>query len=375
MAIETEVDIFWKVNSRLDLTTGLHYRDVLDVSNRYDLPYYNRPSTTRVERGLVGDETIATQALFTQANYQLSDKLKLVAGVRFERLLPYRLYGSQASGTPDYSYTAGEYRDSKDTRIIPRLAAIYSFNDKNVFKLLYGEAINRPAFSQNVSAVLNPEHGNLQPEYIKTLELNYISELAEGYISNLSLFRNKFNNLITRQSIQSPNGDYNSYSDNGGKLVTNGIEWTVQTKPLENWNVELSATYQKTKDKMLPDIEVPYSPNWLAQLKTAYHFNENRSLALTGYYVGGMSTYYDVTLKNPDGSYGRNIGDSSDGYFLLGANLRFDKLFGKGSFANLHVYNLLGKEVIYPVETTNSWADKGTIGTGRTFTLSVGYEF
>ncbi|MEZ5671154.1 MAG: TonB-dependent receptor [Thiotrichaceae bacterium] len=372
---ETEVDVFWKINPRLDLTTGLHYRNVLDVSNRFDLPYFNRPSTTRVERGLVGDETIATQALFTQANYQLSDKLKLVAGVRFERLLPYNLYGSQASGTPDYSYTAGEYKDSKDTRIIPRLAAIYSFNDKNVLKLLYGEAINRPAFSQNVSAMLNPEHGNLQPEYIKTLELNYISELAEGYISNLSLFRNKFNNLITRQSIQTPNGDYKTYSDNGGKLVTNGIEWTVQTKPLDNWDVELSAIYQKTKDKMLPDIEVPYSPNWLGQLKTAYHFKENRSFALMGYYVGGMSTYYDVTLKNPDGSHGRNIGNSSDGYFLLGANLRFDKLFGKGGFANLHLYNLLDKEVIYPAETTNSWANKGTIGTGRTFTLSVGYEF
>lgn len=372
---EGEVDLFWTVTPRVDLTVGLYYRNVLDVSNKYDLPYFNRPTTTRVERALTDNETIATEAIFTQANYQLSDSLKLVAGVRFERLRPYGLYGSQASGTPDYSYTAGVYRDSKDIRMIPRLAAIYSPSSKHVFKLLYGEAINRPAFSQNVSAMLNPEHGNLQPEYIKTLELNYITELTKGYISNFSIFRNNFDNLITRQSIQAPNGDYTNYSDNGGKLVTNGIEWTLQTKPLENLDVEFGVTYQKTKDKMLPDEDVPYSPNWLSQLKTAYFFTKNSSLALTGYYVGSMNTYYDVALKNPDNSNGRHIGNSSSGYFLLGANVRLDKLFGKGGFASLHVYNLLDKEVVYPVETTNSWADKGTIGTGRTFTLSVGYEF
>jgi outer membrane receptor protein involved in Fe transport len=348
---------------------------VLDVSNRYDLPYFNRPTTTRVIRALTDNESIATQALFTQANYQLSDKLKFVAGVRFERLQPYGLYGSQASGTPDYSYAAGVYEDKEDIRVIPRLAVIYSPNRKHVFKLLYGEAINHPSFRNVGAAMLTPQYGTLEPEYIRTVELNYVAELAEGYVSNLSLFRNNFDNLVTRQSFQAPNGDYTNYFDNGGKLVTHGIEWMVQTKPLPNLDIELNVLYQKTKDKMLPDIEVPYSPNWLSQLKTAYYFNKNNSLALTGYYVGGMETYYDVTLKNPDGSHGRHIGDSSSGYFLLGANLRLDKIFGKGGFLNLHAYNLLDKEVVYPAGTTNSWANKGTIGTGRTFTLSVGYEF
>lgn len=372
---EGEVDLFWTINSRLDLTTGLYYRNVLDVSNKYDLPYFNRPSTTKVVRGLINNETIATQALFTQANYQLSDKLKFVAGVRLEQIQPYGLYGSQASGTPNYTYAEGVYQDKEDIRVIPRLAAIYSPSSKHVFKLLYGEAINRPAFSQNVGAMLTPEYGTLEPEYIRTVELNYIAELAEGYISNLSIFRNKFDNLIVRQSKQAPNGDYSNYFNNSGNLVTNGIGWTVQTKPLPNLDIEFNVLYQKTKDKMLPDIEVPYSPNWLSQLKAAYHFNQNNSLALMGYYVGGMETYYDITLKNPDGSRGRYIGANSDGYFLWSGNLRMNKLFGKGGFAQLHVYNLLDKEVVYPVETTNSWADKGTIGTGRTFILSVGYEF
>lgn len=371
---EAEFNAFWTINSRLDLTTGLYYRNVLNISNRYDLPYFNRPSTTRVERGLLDNETVTTEAIFTQANYQWSDKLKWVVGVRFERLEPYNLYGSQASGTPDYLYRSGSYEDKKEIRVIPRLAAIYRLNDKHIFKFLYGEAINRPGFSQNVTSMWNRET-SLQPEFIKTLELNYIAELSEHYLSSLSLFRNKFDNLITRQSIQMINGDYTNFYNNEGKLVTNGVEWILQAKPLQDLDVEFSVLYQKTKDKMQPDLTVPYSPNWLSQLKIAYHWNQNTRISMTGYYVDDMKTYYDVTLKNPDGTRGRNIGKDSKGYFLWGANLHLDKLFGKGGFANLRVYNLLDKEVVYPAETTNLWADKGTIGTGRTFVLSVGYEF
>lgn len=370
-----EVDLFWTISPRFDLTVGLHYRNVLDVSDKYDLPSFNRPSTTRVVRELLDNETITTQALFAQANYQITDRLKLVLGVRFEQLQPYGLYAHQASGTPDYSYLSGIYSDDQDVRVIPRLAAIYQLNQKNIFKLLYGEAINRPAFSQNVAnTLLDSARGNLSPEYIKTLELNYITELGKNYISHLSIFHNKFDNLIIRRSALSPNGDYAAFYDNGGELVTNGTEWTLQAQPLPHLDFELGLTYQKTTDKTF-DIPVPYSPNWLGQLKGCYHFNDNTTLALTSYYVDDMETYFDPTLKNTDGSYGRYIGDKTNGYFLTSANLRLNNIFGKGSFVNLHVYNLFDKEVRYPTLLTNTWATKSTVGNGRSWMFSVGYKF
>jgi len=55
--------------------------------------------------------------------------------------------------------------------------------------------------------------------------------------------------------------------------------------------------------------------------------------------------------------------------------LHLDKFFGNGGFVNLRVSNLLNETVRYPVGPTNSWADKGTLGLGRTLMLSVGYEF
>lgn len=370
-----EVNLFWTISPRVDLTVGLHYRTVLDLSDKYDLPSFDRPSTTRVVRELLDNETITTQALFAQANYQITERLKLVLGMRFEQLLPYGLYAHQASGTPNYSYASGKYADDEDVRVIPRLAVIYQLNQKNIFKLLYGEAINRPAFSQNVSStLLDSSRGNLSPEYIKTLELNYITELGKNYISNLSIFHNKFDNLIIRWSELSPKGDYTVFYDNGGELVTNGAEWTLQAQPLPHLDFELGLTYQKTTDKTF-NIAVPYSPNWLGQIKGIYHFNNNTTLALTSYYVDEMETYFDPTLKNPDGSYGRHIGDKTDGYFLTSANLRFNNLLGKGSFVNVHVYNLFDKEVHYPTLMTNTWATKSTVGRGRSWMLSVGYKF
>lgn len=369
-----EVDLFWTISPRFDITAGLHYRNILDVSDKYDLPSFNRPSTSRVVRELQDNETITTQALFAQANYQVTDHLKLVLGVRLEQLLPYGLYGHQASGSPDYSYVARTYSDD-GIRLIPRLAAIYQLNQKNIFKFLYGEAINRPAFNQNVtSTLLDSSRGHLSPESIKTLELNYIAELAKNYVSNLSIFHNKFNNLIIRWSEQSPNGDYRVFYDNGGELVTNGVEWTLQSQPAPRLDFELGLTYQKTTDKTF-DITVPYSPSWLGQIKSVYHFNNNTTLALMGYYVDDMETYLDQTLKNPDGSYGRHIGDKTEGYFLFSTNLRVNNIFGKGSFANLHVYNLFDKEVHYPTLMLNTWATKSTVGGGQKWMLSIGYKF
>lgn len=370
-----EVDLFWTVSPRLDITAGLHYRQVLDVSDKFDLPSFNRPSTSRVVRELQDNETITTQALFAQANYQVTDHLKLVLGVRFEQLLPYGMYGHQASGTPNYNYVAQTYSDDKDIRVILRLAAIYQLNQKNIFKLLYGEAINRPAFSQNVtSTLLDSSRGHLSPEHIRTLELNYVAELGKNYVSNFSIFHNKFDNLITRWSEQSLNGDYKVFYDNGGELVTNGAEWTLQAQPLRNLDFELGLTYQRTTDKTF-DVTVPYSPNWLGQIKSVYHFNSNTTLALLGYYVDDMETYFDQTLKNPDGSYGRHIGDKTDGYFLFSTNFRVDNILGKGSFANLHIYNLFDKEVHYPTLLSNTWATKSTVNQGRSWMLSIGYKF
>ncbi len=134
--------------------------------------------------------------------------------------------------------------DEEKVEIIPRLAAIFYLNDNNIFKFLFGKAINRPSFFQNTLNSLDPNRDDLEPESIQTLELNYISNLSPMFTLNASIFRNTLNKLITRiVEFDEQTNEYESWSFNAGKMVTNGIELTLNAEPVLNLRFELSGIY------------------------------------------------------------------------------------------------------------------------------------
>ncbi|NIM14260.1 MAG: TonB-dependent receptor [Candidatus Aminicenantes bacterium] len=117
-----------------------------------------------------------------------------------------------------------------------------------------------------------------------------------------------------------------------------------------------------------------YSPEFLGYVKVSYRY-DMFTIALTGNYVGAMETFWDETKENPDGSFGGRIGEKVDDYFVLGANVRIEDLFIDGLYLNIQCSNLLNEEIRYPTFTNNWWANRGTIGIGRTFLLSLGFKF
>ncbi len=376
-ALELELNAFWQHDETLDVTVGVNRRSVFDLSDRFHIPSSGFPSTQHAERLLVDGDHIVTQALFSQASYHLSDALLLVAGLRAEQQLPYRLSNSSAAGLPEFSFREGKFNEDGIT-LIPRAAAIYNVNDRHIIKAMYGEAINRPSFLQNITNTLDPNRDSLEPEKIQTVELNYITTPAQRIRINLSLFHNTLTDLITRQA-EFVGGDYTTFSGNGGRLVTHGIEMTVQSRPAEALGVEVSGTYQSTDDEDAVDRSVAYSPNMLGYMRALYSVSEKTSIALTGNYVDGMRPYYDITLVDPnlgvEGEQKGRIGNSVDGYFTLGANLRTWDFYYPGVYVNIRGSNLLGSTIRYPSFTTNAWADKGTLGTGRAVLATMGWEY
>lgn len=288
----------------------------------------------------------------------------------------YSLRARISSGTEHFYEIEGAYNRTQ-VDVIPRLAIIYALNDKNIFKFLYGKAINRPSFFLNtMNHLMEPGEGPLEPENIQTLELNYIAAFSAGFTLNAGIFQNTLEKLITRFSELDENGDYRTWSKNAGKMVTNGIEITIKTQPFRNFRLELSGTLQKTKDKRTgyENITVAYSPNALGYLKASYR-TRRFSAAVTGHYVGAMETYWDDSISNSDGTTGNRIGDKVKSYFLLDTNLRIEKLFGTGLYLNLRCANLLDKDIRYPTYTNNPWAIRGTPGHGRRFLLTLGWKF
>lgn len=366
---KAELNLFWNPSSKLNVSFGLSYNKVIEIQNELNYPLF---AFILFHNELAEGESVVTQAIFTQLSYKLSDKFKVVAGLRLEQNPEYTAQWRIGDPTPDLGTFAtypGTYSRT-DVDFIPRLALIYSPNDKNVFKFLYGKAINRPSFFQLTEDIIGRGMLPLVPETIQTIELNYVGSLSPKFSVSLSVFRNMMDKLIFR-SFFVLDGALVSYYQNVGEMTTNGVELTLTAKPSKSFFLELSGTYQDTTDKRYEDVDVGYSPKFLGYLKASYFFSKDISLAINGNYVSDMEAYYDDTFDPP-----ARIGEKVDSYFLLGANLRIRNLFGKGVFLNLRASNLLDEEIHYPTTTySSSYADLGTIGRGMTFLATLGWKF
>ncbi len=363
---EAELNTYFTFTPDLDITTGLFFQKTTGNQFRADVHVFS----TYFDDELLND--IDTWALFTHANYKMFESLRFVAGIRAEQMKKYKLRHITNPGKADASIVYSDY-NQVDLEIIPRFAGIYTLNKQNIFKALYGKAFSRPSFFQHHDQT-RAGRGNLDTEYIETYELNYFSVLSPKISINASVFHNILDNLIVRKLDES-SGTIVTYSANGGKLVTNGVELTLMAKPLPSLLTELSGTWQKTEDKRpgFKDFEAEYSPNLLGYIKAAYSVKKVVTIAITGNYVDEMETHSD---ENEDGSAGPRIGQKVDSYFTVGINLRFKNIFDNGIYLNLKCTNLFDKQYLYPAYVNNTlWMDKGSIGKGRTFMISAGWKF
>lgn len=375
IAHEGEITLQWHKPQVFDWINGVYYRRAPNISAFIDLPVLPTAFTLHKSlRGLEPNEAVVTKALFSQINYYPSQQWKWVAGLRLEQISGYTAASEYGTGS-NYQRFIPHY-DAQKLAVIPRLATIYSYDDKNTFKWMYGKAINLPSFAQNTASRLTPDYPPLLAEQIETYEFNYITYFSPRYMLSTNLFHNRLNNLFGRTDMVLPNGGYTTMFGNGGKWITNGIELSLHAQPTNQMKLELSATYQKTKDVNFSTVEMSYSPRLLGQLKLSYQFDKHLSLGLTGFYVSKMETFFDTTERNIDGSLGKRIdGSPSNNYFTAGANLHYQDWVTKGTFLNLRATNLFNENITYPTFTRNLWIDKGTTGEKRQFMLTLGYQF
>jgi len=368
-AYKAELTMFFRPVEDLNITLGIDYYSILDVYNMFNLPLFG---LANVHNYLAADSNITTRAVFTQLNYKLSEKLKLVAGVRLEQMQKWSYEGVFLGGAANQVSVGGTY-DKEDVEFIPRVAVIYYLSENHIFKFLFGKALIRPSYFESTDSFTSRIYP-LDPETILTYELNYIAYLSSGITANLSLFRNELDNLIVR-TTEFVNGVFIEDKDNAGQLVTNGVELSLIIKPSPTFQMELSGTYQDVKDEVNTELDVAYAPKLLGYVKASYAFTKDITLAMTGTYVDKMLPLYDETIANPDGTFGARIGQEVDSYFLLGANLRFRNLFGKGMFFNIRGSNLLDKDIFYPTTSNNNWTPVGTKGKGLSFLATLGWKF
>ncbi|MGD2090245.1 MAG: TonB-dependent receptor [Candidatus Aminicenantes bacterium] len=369
-----ELTLFYEPSPKLSLTLGAGYEKFFKYVDQIKFPFLGVPL---YNLEVVPGDAYETRSAYIQLNFKPSKTFKITAGARIEQAPEFEV--RQRTGHVDptdqnfATYTTSNALYSRtDVEFIPRIALIFLPTEKHSIKLLYGQALNRPSFQQIMDTVFVAGVDALVPETIQTVEMNYIGTLSQKFTLGLSLFYNILDKLIYRSQVFI-GGQYISTFSNVGEITTAGAELTLTAKPSESFQLELSGTYQDTRDKRegFADIDVGYAPKFLGYFKAALFLTKDISIAVNGTYVDEMYAYYDDTLDPP----GR-IGEKVDSYFLLGANLRIRNLFGTGMFLNIKGSNLMDEEIHYPTTSNNSgFAALGTIGRGRTFLFTVGYRF
>ena len=379
--LDVDVNAFITSSDWLELTLGLNYRSFNDLQFMLDLPAFRLSNC--YHRIL---NPITTQSLYSQVKIKLFNSMLLVGGIRLEQMLKYDFIIEKMGGMqhidPDryYGYQGIETiytYDEDNVEVIPRIAAIFSPNRNNVLKLLYGEALNHPSFHTFTIGEIDSQATYLRPEKIKTVEVNYTAALSSRFSVGLSVFHNNMENLIVRK-----NYDYNGISytrwSNEGKITSNGLELQIQARPYQSLEFDLSATYQDLVDEKHKEISVAFSPKLLGYIKAAYRMGRNISISITGNYVDAMEAQYSWDPSNPQDPQTQPIGRLGDGvksYFNLGANVRIDNLIFKGMYCNLRISNILDTDIFYPTNANNQlWATRGTLGIGRTFLFTVGWQ-
>jgi len=372
-AYEIELNAFINPIPDLNITTGLFQRNLFYATNPFEGEAAWGPTAARSITKLSDNSNMINNAFFVQTDYAFNQYIKIVAGARLEQMMPFQYEAS--FGAPTVSAGRQIFKDKyNDNTIhfIPRIAVLFAPADGQVIKLLYGEAFKQPPLgelSDNLAYSGEYNFPKLNPERISTFELNYLMTIEQKFVTNLSVFRNELQDLISRTNFILNDGGIGAYTSNEGHIITYGAELEFKLRPNNNLELDISASYQKSENKQagFTDMPLSQSPELLGYLNAAYIFSHNISIAFIGNYVSAQYADYDID-KN---FYGQKV----DGYFSIGGNLRFTDVFIKGLYAAFSCKNMLDQEIHYPVVSSSAFADKGILAPGRTFSVLLGYKF
>jgi outer membrane cobalamin receptor len=208
------IKAIYKVNDNFDVEVGF------DNEYRYSEQYRNYYTITKItpvggENGM-SKKDIGEYSVYTQLQYTYN-KFLFLGGARYTE---NELFGNNVS---------------------PRAAIIFSVNDRNSLKLMYGESFRTPALFEFYFLSPATVYGSpgLKPETAKSTELTYVTSFNKFFIQATG-FYTVYENTITR-------------SRDSTTLLSNGLINTKKEiaysngKAFEGFGAELEIKYNNPK--------------------------------------------------------------------------------------------------------------------------------
>lgn len=340
----------WEDVGKHTIVAGANYqnhemvRTVMPVTNTKDFDSVSG-SATEIAGGK--DQNFA---LFVQDQYQLTDALKLYAGLRYDQ---YKKYG----GYNTYSTNTRTYKEASYSELSPKLAFEYEIDRNTNAYLCYGHSFTPATLNQlfkTSSTVLsNPE---LEPESTESFEFGYKKNTNQATQIHAAIFYSKTKDLIALTSaaiVPDPQDSdkMKKQYQNIKRAKRKGIELGTKHQLSKNWSTFANYTYQKVENQQDSSMIAGFPEH-------IFHLG-------FGYEAGKWNTFIDgeyVSEANGDDAKSSGVYGSSDARFT--ANIGVNYAIQSNATITFTINNLLDRKYY-----DNYLAD------GRTYTIGVDYRF
>lgn len=238
--------------------------------------YYRRGFLDSPETGsLLADPNVSNDdyAVFMQEVWNINSQLNLTLGGRYDN---FEQFGDH------FNY---------------RAALVYTPDDSQTWKLLYGTGIRTPTFREYLKVLEGTRFVAPipDPERIKSLELSYLYQWEHANL-NVTLFQNKVDDYI--HEVPTPDGADEFFTNSETPWQLRGVETLLQIKPINDLDLRLSGAYLDAEDR--GNGKLPYLASWSGSFTLNYNYLQNHRMGFSLVYNDSRSDTNDFQNDNPD---------------------------------------------------------------------------
>ena len=317
--IEYEDYDYKSIIQRSSAAAGTYPIDIFD-------PVYGQPRPALTRTPTHDKENLKTYAAFVQDQVALTERLKVLAGARFERF------------EHDYQNYVGKSWQAADNAVTPRVGVIYDLTDTVA---VYADAAR--SFKPNTGA--SREGGGFAPEKGKSYEMGIKWEALDRQLSvDAAIYQIEKKNVLTTDPVD------NTFSVAAGQVRSRGFDLNVAGNLTPEWRVIGGYAYvdaEVTRDNTLRSgTRLMNIPRNSFSLLNVYEFQDG---ALKGLGLGAGGKYVDQRAgQTANTAFSMDAYTVVDllGYYKVNERVRlnldvknlFNREYEEGAFGNIYAY-------------------------------------
>ncbi|MBJ2211835.1 MULTISPECIES: TonB-dependent siderophore receptor [Pseudomonas] len=317
--IEYEDYDYKSIIQRSSAAAGTYPIDIFD-------PVYGQPRPALTRTPTHDKENLKTYAAFVQDQVALTERLKVLAGARFERF------------EHDYQNYVGKSWQAADNAVTPRVGVIYDLTDTVA---VYADAAR--SFKPNTGA--SREGGGFAPEKGKSYEMGIKWEALDRQLSvDAAIYQIEKKNVLTTDPVD------NTFSVAAGQVRSRGFDLNVAGNLTSEWRVIGGYAYvdaEVTRDNTLRSgTRLMNIPRNSFSLLNVYEFQDG---ALKGLGLGAGGKYVDQRAgQTANTAFSMDAYTVVDllGYYKVNERVRlnldvknlFNREYEEGAFGNIYAY-------------------------------------